>query len=59
MVKEFCCNGRQLADYLVKNGFGIIRTEFIKGRKTYVFEYDESIDKRLEQWEVAKKRSLF
>lgn len=59
MNKEFCCNGKQLADHLIKNGFSLIRTEFIKGRKTYVFEYDESIDKSLEQWEVAKKRSLF
>lgn len=59
MAKEFCCNGKRLADYLVKKGSKLIKTEFTKGRKTYVFEYDESIEENLAQWEAAKKRSLF
>lgn len=59
MVKEFCCKGRQLADYLIKNGSKLIKEEFIKGSKSYIFEYDESIDKNLEQWGIAKKRCLF
>ena len=59
MVKEFCCKGKRLANYLIENGSKLIKEEFIKGSKSYIFEYDESIDKNLEQWEIAKKRCLF
>ena len=59
MDKEFRCNGKRLADYLIKNGSKLIKTEFVNGCKAYVFEYDESIDENLERWEVAKKRCLF
>lgn len=59
MAKEFYCKGKRLASYLIKNGSKLIKEEFIKGSKNYIFEYDESIDKNLEQWEIVKKRCLF
>lgn len=59
MTREFHCKGKRLADYLVKNGSKLIKVEFVKGRKSYVFEYDDSIDKNIEKWENAKKRCLF
>lgn len=59
MIKEFHCNGKRLADYLIKHGSKLINTEFINGEKVYVFEHDDSIDDNLKQWDIAKKRCLF
>lgn len=59
MTKEFRCTGKRLSDYFIKSGSKLLRTEFIKGRKIYIFEYDDSIDKNLDQWEIVNKRSLF
>lgn len=59
MGNEFCCKGKQLADYLIKNGSKLIRTEFLNGCRSYVFENDESIEENLAQWEIARNRSLF
>ena len=59
MSKEFNCKGKRLADYLVKHGSKLIRNGHIQGINVYVFEYDESIDKNIERFEMAKKRCLF
>ena len=59
MKKEFCCKGKQLADYLVKHGSKLLRIENKNGVDVHIFEYDESIDKNINQYEVDKKKWLF
>lgn len=54
-VKEFSCNSRQLADYIIKRGSKLLRID--KG--VFVFEYDDSIDFLIEQWEIDYKRCMF
>lgn len=59
MKKEFYCKGNQLANYLIKNGSVLLRTENKKGSVVYVFEYDESIDRNIDQYETDKRKWLF
>lgn len=59
MKSEFNCKGKQLADYLVKNGSTLLRTENKRGAIVHVFEYDDTIDKNIEQWKLDKKRCMF
>ena len=59
MKREFYCKGRQLADYLAKHGSTLIRTENESGAIVHVFEYDETIDKNIEQYELDKRKWLF
>lgn len=59
MSRTFCCKGRQLADYLVRHGSKLIETGRDMGVATFIFEYDDSIDKNLRQWEENKKKWLF
>lgn len=59
MKKEFCCKGKQLANYLIKRGSKLLRIENKNGVDVHIFEYDESIDKNIEQYELDKKKWLF
>lgn len=59
MKKEFNCKGRQLANYLIKNGSTLLRTENKGGAVIHVFEYDDTIDRNIEQYEINKNRCLF
>ena len=59
MSKEFYCNGRQLSDYLIKHGSKLLRTENKNGAVVHVFEYDESIDRNIEQYELDRRKWLF
>ena len=59
MDKEFICKGKQLANYLVKNGHSLLRTERSNGSVVFVFKLDDSIDDSVSKWEANKKRWLF
>lgn len=59
MSKEFNCKGRQLANYLVEKGSKLLRTEYSDESVVFVFEYDDSIDKIISEWEANKKKWLF
>lgn len=59
MKKEFYCKGKPLADYLSKHGSNLIDVKNDKGVVVYVFEYDNTIDKNLDQWEFDRKKWLF
>ena len=59
MKKEFCCKGKQLANYLIRRGSKLLRIENECGVDVHVFEYDDSIDKNIEQYELDKKKWLF
>jgi len=59
MKKEFYCKGKQLADYLVKHGSVLLRTENKNGAVVHIFEYDDSIDGNIEQYELDKRKWLF
>ena len=59
MSKEFNCKGKQLANYLVNEGSKLLRTERSDGSVVFVFEYDDSIDKIIGEWETNKKKWLF
>lgn len=59
MSKEFNCKGKQLANYLVKEGSKLLRTERSDGSVVFVFEYDDYIDKIIGEWETNKKKWLF
>jgi hypothetical protein len=54
-TKEFNCNSRQLADYLIKRGSKLLRID----DGVFVFEYDDSIDFLIEQWKLDYKRCMF
>ena len=59
MKKEFYCKGKPLANYLSKHGSNLIDMKIDNGVVVYVFEYDHTIDKNLEQWELDRKKWLF
>lgn len=59
MKNVFYCKGKRLADYLKKNGAILVDTEFSKGRRVFIFQHDESVDKALAMWEADKKKWLF
>lgn len=59
MVVEFSCNSKRLADYLVAHGSKLIRIDKGNGSVEYIFEYDDSIDKVLEDYEKDFKRCMF
>lgn len=59
MSKEFNCKGKQLANYFVKRGSKLLRTERSDGSVVFIFEYDDSIDKIISEWEANKKKWLF
>ena len=59
MNNEFNCKGKQLADYLVKNGFELLRVDNVKGYKVFVFEQNDSINDAIDKWEANKRKWLF
>ena len=59
MNNEFNCKGKQLADYLVKNGFELLRVDNVKGSNVFVFEQNDSINDAIDKWEENKKKWLF
>ena len=59
MNNEFNCKGKQLADYLVKNGFELLRIDNVEGSKVFVFEQNDSINDVIDKWEANKKKWLF
>lgn len=59
MNNEFNCKGKQLADYLVKNGFELLRVDNVKGFNVFVFEQNDSINDAIDKWEENKKKWLF
>lgn len=59
MKTEFACKGKRLYEYLINNGSKMIRKDIVEGSPVYVFEYDESIEKNINQFEALKKRCLF
>ena len=54
-TKEFNCNSRQLADYIIKRGSKLLRID----NGVFVFEYDDDIDFIIEQWKLDYKRCMF
>lgn len=58
MDNVYYCKSKRIADYLIDNGSKLMSIEYEDGF-VFVFKYDESIDKNLEQWEVDRKRCLF
>lgn len=59
MVVEFSCNSKRLADYLVMNGSNLIRIDKENKSVEYIFEYDDSIDDVLKNYEEDFKRCMF
>lgn len=59
MNNEFNCKGKQLADYLMKNGFELLRVDNVKESKVFVFEQNDSINDAIDKWEANKKKWLF
>ena len=59
MNNEFNCKGKQLADYLMKNGLELLRVDNVKGSKVFVFEQNDSINDAIDKWEANKKKWLF
>ena len=59
MNNEFNCKGKQLADYLVKNGFKLLRVDNVEGSKVFVFEQNDSINDVIDKWEANKRKWLF
>lgn len=59
MSKEFKCKGKRLSDFLIGHGSKLIKKEIVNGSTVYVFEYDNTIDKNIEQFESLKQRCLF
>ena len=59
MDNMFYCKGRQLADYLAKNGSRFLEVQTDKGVIVYVFEFDDTIDINLKKWELDRKKWLF
>ena len=59
MDNMFYCKGRQLADYLTKNGSRFLEVQTDNGVIVYVFEFDDSIDINLKKWELDRKKWLF
>lgn len=58
-MKEFSCKGNRLADYLMANGSRLLRVDCVKGVSIFVFEYDDSIDRNIDEWESFQKRAFF
>ena len=59
MNKEFYCKSKQIADYFIKHGSNLLRTEKDKGSIVFVFEYDDSIDVNIRQFEIDRKKCMF
>lgn len=59
MNNEFNCKGKQLADYLVKHGFKLLRIDNVKGCNVFVFEQNDFINDVVDKWEANKKKWLF
>lgn len=59
MAKEFNCKGKLLADYLIQRGSKLIKINYSNGIPVFVFEYDESIDKNIIQWETDRDKCWF
>ena len=53
--KEFVCNSKMLADYFVKHGSKLLKIE----NGVFVFEYDDSINVNLKQFEIDYKKCMF
>lgn len=56
MNNTFICKGKQLADYLIKNGSKLIKSN---GLNTFYFEKDETIEINLSMWNKLNKMSMF
>lgn len=54
-TKEFNCNSKQLADYIIKRGSKLLRID----NGVFVFEYDDDIDFLIEKWKLDHKRCMF
>ena len=59
MDNTFYCKGRQLANYLIKNGSNLLEVRIDNGVDVYVFELDDTIDVNLKKWELDRKKWLF
>lgn len=56
MENTFTCKGKQLADYLIKNGSKLVDSD---GFNTFYFEKDETIKVNLSEWDKLNKMSMF
>lgn len=59
MDNIFTCKGKLLADYLIAHGSKLKKIDRNNGDFTFIFEYDESIEKNIEQWEADMKKCMF
>lgn len=61
-MELFCCKGKRLANYLIKNGSHLIRIDKDKNAKgflVFIFEKDKTIERNLNNWENEKRKILF
>jgi len=56
MENTFICKGKQLADYLIKNGSKLVDSD---GFNIFYFAKDETIESNLMKWNKLNKMSMF